>query len=159
VIYKPTSGQLPKIGGNSVFLAGSIEMGKAINWQTAAGEALSEAGFDVFNPRRDDWDSSWVQSFSNDQFREQVLWEMRSLNRCSNVLFHFEPDTQSPITLLELGLMAGLRAARGDKPLVVVHCPEGFWRKGNVDVAAWLFSMVEVDTIEDGIKFLQENGR
>jgi hypothetical protein len=37
------------------------------------------------------------------------------------------PETQAPISLLELGLVVG------KKPMVV-HCPDGYWRRGNVDV-------------------------
>jgi hypothetical protein len=40
---------------------------------------------------------------------------------------YFSPKTQSPISLLELGKFAG----RKD---MVVCCPKGFWRKGNVDI-------------------------
>lgn len=39
------------------------------------------------------------------------------------------PGSQRPISLLELGLYA-----RTKKLLVV--CPDGFWRKGNVDIVA-----------------------
>jgi len=56
----------------SVFLAGSIETGKATDWQTDMGNFLSARGFAVFNPRRDEWDASWVQEFENPQFFHQV---------------------------------------------------------------------------------------
>lgn len=47
----------------SLFLAGSIEMGVAVDWQTSLTKFLerpeNRMGCDfVFNPRRDDWDSS-----------------------------------------------------------------------------------------------------
>jgi len=45
------------------------------------------------------------------------------------IVLWFDPKTKSPISLLELGLHA-----RQDK--LHVYCPEGFWRKGNVDVVA-----------------------
>ena len=37
----------------SVFLAGSIEMGKAENWQEEATNTFNLSGWDVLNPRRD----------------------------------------------------------------------------------------------------------
>lgn len=41
-----------------VFLAGSIEMGQAEQWQERVVHALSDAGdLVILNPRRDDWDS------------------------------------------------------------------------------------------------------
>ena len=45
----------------TVFLAGSIEMGNADNWQEKATKTFIDKGWIVFNPRRDDWDSSWEQ--------------------------------------------------------------------------------------------------
>jgi hypothetical protein len=56
----------------SVFLAGSIEMGQAEDWQTQLERTLADLDIIVLNPRRDEWDSSWVQSFDNPTFREQV---------------------------------------------------------------------------------------
>ena len=55
-----------------VFLAGSIDMGKAEDWQPFVTERLSDLPISIFNPRRDDWDSTWVQDISNKQFAEQV---------------------------------------------------------------------------------------
>lgn len=63
----------------SVFLAGSIEMGKAENWQIHVENLLEYTDCVIFNPRRDDWDSSWVQSvtrrvctITNPQFTRRV---------------------------------------------------------------------------------------
>lgn len=44
----------------------------------------------------------------------------------------FAPETKAPITLLELGLFA-----RSGK--VIVGCPDGFWRKGNVEIVCARF--------------------
>lgn len=117
-------------GSVSVFLAGSIEMGKAIDWQYALGESLTyfhEVDV-IYNPRRTDWDSSWVQKIENPQFNEQVNWELDHIEQADIVFFNFIPETQSPITLAELGLVLG----QAKDPIVC--CPEGFWRKGNVDI-------------------------
>lgn len=45
--------------GHTIFLAGSIEMGKAENWQDKVVRLLKDKEVIIFNPRRDDWDSSW----------------------------------------------------------------------------------------------------
>jgi len=111
----------------SVFLAGSIEMGKAENWQDEMGKYFHKEGWDVLNPRRDDWDSSWVQTFENAQFYQQVNWELNALEHADLIIMYFDPNTKSPISLLELGLFA-----RSGKIRVV--CPDGFWRKGNVEI-------------------------
>lgn len=113
----------------TIFLAGSIEMGKAEDWQTKVINEFKDEDVQFLNPRRKDWDSSWEQKMSNPQFFEQVNWELDGLDSCDIIFMNFDPDTQSPITLLELGLYLNSRTE------MVVCCPEGFWRKGNVDIA------------------------
>lgn len=117
-----------------VFLAGSIEMGKAADWQADLAAAIERANPQVVvaNPRRQQWDSSWAQSISNPQFREQVEWELDHLERAHLVVFYFQPGTQSPITLLELGKHLERSDARRS---TLVCCPEGYWRKGNIEIA------------------------
>lgn len=111
----------------SVFLAGSIEMGAAEDWQKTVVNALADMeNLVLFNPRRDDWDSSWVQSITNLQFNKQVTWELRVLSAADKIILYLAPGTRSPISLLELGLFV--------KSDIYVCCPEGFWRKGNVDI-------------------------
>ena len=111
-----------------VFLAGSIEMGKAEDWQTKVVKELSEfEDVIILNPRREDWDSSWEQSIENKKFVEQVEWELEAQEKADYIIMNFVKDTKSPISLLELGLFA-----RSGKLLVC--CPNEFWKKGNVDI-------------------------
>jgi hypothetical protein len=128
--------------GKKVFLAGSIDMGKAVDWQTQVGEALGDLDVAIMNPRRDDWDSSWEQDISNDQFNEQVTWELEQLENADVIVMYFDPKGQAPITLLELGL----HAASGK---VICCCPEGFWRRGNVQVVCDRYKVPLVETIDD----------
>ena len=83
---------------------------------------------------RAEWDSSWRQSIDEPQFRGQVDWELDGLDRADVIAMWFVPETKSPITLLELGLHA-----RGGK--LVVGCPEGFWRRGNIEVVCARFGV------------------
>ncbi len=113
----------------SVFLGGSIEMGAAPDWQAAMIRDLAPVTSVIYNPRRDDWNSSWEQSIDNPDFNVQVNWEMDMIEEAEIVILYFAPETKSPITLLELGFVAGWR------PIATrVCCPTGFWRKGNVDI-------------------------
>lgn len=112
---------------DTVFLAGSIEMGAAEDWQVKAANYLADIDCTVFNPRRDDWDSSWIQRESNSQFNYQVNWELDKLSRAKHIFMYFSPETKSPISLLELGLFA-------ESGKLIVCCPDGFWRKGNVEI-------------------------
>jgi Nucleoside 2-deoxyribosyltransferase like len=115
-----------------IFLAGSIEMGAADDWQATLTAALADLDVAVFNPRRDDWDSSWRQSIDDDRFRGQVEWELEGLERADLVAMWFARETKAPVTLLELGLT--VRSGR-----LVVGCPEGYWRRGNVEVVCARF--------------------
>ena len=93
-------------GEDLLFLAGSIEMGKAENWQDKVKKALQNENYVILNPRRDDWDSSWVQSIDHPQFKEQVTWELTAQDVADIILMYFDPSTKAPISLLELGLYA-----------------------------------------------------
>lgn len=125
----------------SVFLAGSIEMGNAEDWQNELAKQFEKNGWDVLNPRRDEWDSSWKQEFENPQFYQQVTWELNALEHADLIVMYFDPKTKSPISLLELGLYA-----RSGKLMVV--CPEGFWRKGNVDIVCQYYKIPLYDDIK-----------
>jgi len=134
-----------------VFLAGSIEQDAAVEWQEKLIELLARVDrhvpihLVVFNPRREAWDASWVNSIENENFRIQVTWELDNIENADYVLFYFDPATKSPISLLELGLVA----ATQNGPTAIVCCPEGFWRKGNVDIVCNRYDIPRVDTLEE----------
>jgi nucleoside 2-deoxyribosyltransferase-like protein len=131
-----------KTTGLSVFLAGSIDMGKARDWQSEVTAALSQLPLTVFNPRRKDWDSSWEQKATNAKFKEQVEWELQRLEEADVIALYFEAGSMSPISLLELGLHARSRK-------LIVYCPEGFYRKGNVDVTCGRYGVPVVESVEE----------
>jgi hypothetical protein len=131
----------------SVFLAGSIEMGKAEDWQTNLSTFFNDNGWNVFNPRRDDWDSSWTQEFENPQFYQQVNWELNALEQSDIIIMYFAPGTQSPISLLEMGLYA-------TSGKLHVVCPDGFWRKGNVEIVCNYYNIPLNNSIDELIKKL-----
>lgn len=138
-LLKPPCNDLP-INIPSIFLAGSIEMGKAEMWQDHFANAMSDLDIVIYNPRRDDWDSSWVQDISNPCFRDQVEWELIRLESSNVIAMYFDPSTKSPISLLELGLHA-----RTNKLLVC--CPSGFWRKGNVDIVCNRYGIPNYESV------------
>jgi hypothetical protein len=130
MIYYPPDPILNCSLAPSIFLAGTIELGNSVDWQSEAINSIISrlgVGINIFNPRRKDWDSSWVQSIENPNFYRQVDWELRALDLADYILMFFDPKSKSPISLLELGLYAT------SKKMMVV-CPNGFWRKGNVEM-------------------------
>jgi hypothetical protein len=140
-IIKPNS-EDQKIEGISVFLAGSIEMGAAEDWQTKTQEKFNYFRITFLNPRRDDWDSSWAQEQKNLQFNYQVNWEIDSLDKADIIFMYFSPETKSPISLLELGAYASTGK-------MIVCCPDGFWRKGNVEIFCSRHNIQVYNIIED----------
>ncbi len=142
-------------GKKSIFLAGSIEMGKAENWQERVSAALRHVEVLILNPRRTHWNAAWDQSIDNPDFKQQVDWELDALDAADMVIMYFAPETRSPITLLELGIHAGRAPGK-----LVVCCPEGFWRRGNVDIVCRRFGVQQVDSLDALIKhaitFLQK---
>ena len=146
---KPPAPLLLDPGTVSVFLAGSIEMGMAEDWQRQVERALDDLPVLVLNPRRDAWDASWIQSLSNPQFREQVEWELEAQERASVIGMYFAPATRAPVTLLELGLFA-----RSGK--LVVCCPEGFWRKGNIEVVCARYGIPLVGDLAELVRVLRQ---
>jgi Nucleoside 2-deoxyribosyltransferase like len=134
----------------SIFLAGSIEMGSAENWQAKIENALKDyESICILNPRRENWDSSWKQEKSNPKFREQVNWELEGLEKANLIVFYFAPETKSPISMLELGLFA-----HSNK--LIVCCPQGFWRKGNIDIVCERYNIKQVDNLAGLIEVVTE---
>jgi hypothetical protein len=132
-----------------IFLAGSIEMGRAEQWQERIMEAMSDvSGLVILNPRRDDWDASWEQRADNPQFSEQVNWELDMLDAADVVVLYLAPGSQSPISLLEFGLCA-------DSGKLKVCCPEGFWRRGNVEIVCMRHRIPLFDNLDDLIADLK----
>lgn len=125
----------------SVFLAGSIEMDTAENWQKKVIKHFCNDEITFFNPRRESWDASWKQEISNPKFKEQVEWELSALEQADVIVMYFDSKTKSPISLLELGLFAQSKK-------LIVCCPQGFWRKGNVDIVCERYNIKQVKNLE-----------
>jgi hypothetical protein len=105
IIKPPTKLRLKQFSQRpSIALFGSIEQGKAIQWQPFVEDLLKDFDIDIYNPRRDFWDESLEQSINNPVFKGQVEWELTVLENASVRLFYFDPSTKSPVTLSELGL-------------------------------------------------------
>lgn len=133
-----------------VFLGGSIEMGAAENWQDRIATAVEDLDVTLLNPRRDDWDSSWVQDPTpGTQFHDQVAWELDGQTTADIIVYYFDPNTKSPITLLELGLF-------GDHH-VIVCCPQTFWRYGNVAIVCQWVGATLVHTFDELVEELRKN--
>jgi len=131
-----------KRDGPVIFLAGSIDLGKSEDWQKKVVESLQDLRCVVLNPRRKAWDSSWKQEIGNDKFREQVEWELKGLEQADLIALNFTEDSKAPISLLELGLHAA-------ENKMIVCCPDGYWRKGNVEIVCAKFGIELLNDFKD----------
>jgi hypothetical protein len=113
----------------SLFLAGSIEMGRAIQWQQCMADHLKDLPITICNPRRKGWlDPKKVPAKVYEaSMQQQVQWELSALENVSVICFFFDHATTSPVTMLELGLWA----ASGK---VVVSCHDSFHKAPNVHI-------------------------
>lgn len=134
-------------GHTTVFLAGSIEMGTAEDWQQMVVDAFPD-GITFLNPRRDNWDPSWAQSSTNPNLVDQINWELDNLALADIIFMYFDPSTKAPISLLELGLYA-------ESKKIIVCCPIGYWRKANVDVTCQRHGIYVHQTIESAMQSLK----
>lgn len=145
MIIKPPH-DLSLSGKKRVFLAGSIEQGKAEDWQKVVSEKLDK-DFIVFNPRRDNWDSNLEQSPSNNEFVKQVNWELEALEMSDIIIMYFAKNTLSPISLLEFGLHI-----KSGKLRVVI--PSEFWRYGNIVVTCKFYNIPYYSFLDEVIESL-----
>ena len=93
--------------------------------------------------------STWEQSIENPKFKEQVDWELDKLEVSDLIVIYFDKNGMAPITLLELGLYA-------PEKHMIVCCPDGYWRKGNVDIVCDRYGIKTVETLEDLINYIRK---
>ncbi|CAG8973023.1 hypothetical protein HYALB_00007250 [Hymenoscyphus albidus] len=127
--------------GPTLFLSGSIDKSKT-TWQSALSESLSHLPITILNPHRPDWDSSWRETLSFSPFTEQTNWELDAMEKADVIAFWFGANSQAPVTLMELGLFAGSGKC-------VVACPEGYWKRGNVQVVCGRAGIPVLSSVED----------
>jgi len=136
----------------SIFLGGSIEMDKAEKWQERLVSDLVGEDVVIFNPRRDNWDASLPQDPSEGTvFREQVEWELNAQDSVDLIVYYFDPNTISPITLLELGAYGAT-----DPDALVVYCPTNYFRYGNVKIFCDRYGIQLVHSYEELLNVIKE---
>lgn len=92
-------------GRRTVFLAGGIT--NCPDWQREISKALADIDVVLLNPRRDKFNTA-----DPAMEQEQIEWEHEHLLQANAYLFWFCEETICPITLFELGKVAGLFPTR-----------------------------------------------
>ncbi|KAF7175467.1 hypothetical protein CNMCM7691_008568 [Aspergillus felis] len=140
VIYAPSE-EAPR-GVKSIFLAGTTNKVDPSDWRETLSTSLSDLPVTIYNPYRPDWDSSWTEDINFPPYRKQVEWELEKQDKADIVVIYFHPATQSPISLLELGI-----CTRVPRKAIVV-CPEGYWKRGNVQIVCEKYGVEMVDNVD-----------
>jgi hypothetical protein len=123
----------------SVFLAGTIDNGESLDWQSAVAEELmaqnTKQPIFVYNPRRE----KWPDGSDRDEITKQIKWELHHLEKADLIVMNILPKSKSPISLLELGLFA-------KEGKVKVFCQPSFYRYDNVRVVCETYGIKLIDT-------------
>ena len=145
-------------GGSAVtvFLAGTIEMGRGIPWHADAaariyGSLKAKTGglrrmpaLTFFNPRRDG-------GFTPGMEERQIRWEQKRLREADYLFMYLQPDTKSPISLLEFGQF--ISSGR-----LYVACAPGFYRWRNLKITAEFDRMSDhvADSVDECVERLTD---
>jgi nucleoside 2-deoxyribosyltransferase len=133
-----------------VFLAGTIDLGNSQDWQAQVTKELKNTNYVVFNPRRDNWDNSWKQEEDNENLSIQVNWEIDMIDHADIIVMYIAPGSKSAITLFEYGKYI-------ESGKIKLCCPDGFFRKGNIDIYAKRFNVEVFNTLDELIENLKQN--
>lgn len=133
-----------------LFLAGSIENGKATEWQKIVVKELEHFDVVIYNPRRNDWDSTWTED--SPLLKTQIRWELEHIEKSDIIFFYFDPTTISPISLLEFGKVIG-----DESKQKIIVCPPGFHRRTNVIETANFYNESVFNTLDEGIDALKRH--
>ncbi|KJA18396.1 hypothetical protein HYPSUDRAFT_190962 [Hypholoma sublateritium FD-334 SS-4] len=147
IIHAPRN-EPPSSSRRSLFLSGSTDAATTTDWRAVVSTSLDHLPISIYDPQRPDWDSTWIPDISFAPFREQVEWELKMLESVDVIAVYFSPRSESPITLLELGLFTNTKKA-------VVACPKEFWRRGNVEIVCARYGVKMVENLDDLVQELE----
>ena len=140
-------------GSTTLFLAGSIDNGHAVDWQYLVEEQLTEytdEELTVFNPRRKKFAKSAKHTIDDPYFKCQVDWELDAMDETDYIFMYFSPGSSAPVSMLELGLYADSICK------IIVCCPDGFWRQGNVEIVCDRFNVPFFRELDDAIEHIKD---
>ncbi|CAM1505835.1 Fc.00g114720.m01.CDS01 [Cosmosporella sp. VM-42] len=132
--------RLPVTGEITIFLAGTTTDTGDGDWREFLMDALSDFPITFFDPKRNDWDSTWKEDLSDERWAEQVQWEMDMQAKADVVVFFFHSATLAPVSMLELGLCA---------ERAVVCALDGYSKRGNVQAVCERFQSPFVSTLAE----------
>jgi hypothetical protein len=161
-VLTPPSYRFADVDNISVFLAGAIDMGSAVDWQSQvideAADYFDNTNITFYNPRRPG-KFTGEQTIDNPKFAEQVNWELERIDRCDIFFLHLPADSKAPISLMELGYYLGRiheNPARFSGQRCVISVEEGYYRRGNIEVILNREGMTLYPDLTDALRSLEE---
>jgi hypothetical protein len=148
VIVKPPQHYNPD--RPSVFLAGSIEQGKAEDWQVKVAQEIDSDQVIVYNPRRDRW-----TELDQKQLDDQIMWEQRYLFKSSFGFFYFAPDTTSVVSMLELGQVLESTRYSGEASYQFIAVHPKYFRRENIKFTCGKYGVAVFDSVDMATYFLK----
>lgn len=131
------------LGNMTVFLAGAIDMGKAVNWQAWIIESLTDVkDMTIYNPRR-------LEEFTPDMMDEQINWELDLLNAVDCIFMWFPKDALAPIALFESGLFWNSKK-------MIVGAEQGFYRRRNLELTANYYHVNLYGNLDEMVSVLKD---
>lgn len=134
------------IDAPAIFLAGSIDMGSAEDWQAVMIERLGSDNLllNVYNPRRPGF-----HEFDDVEQHYQINWELDALHEkdipLKAAFFNFTATSKAPVTMLELGICLPKYKQNN-----IIVCPKEFYRYDNVKLTADRYQVKVYHDIEEG---------
>lgn len=145
IVLRPDEGkaEVNEAEYTRIFLAGTIDMGKSIDWQKATCDwfrARPQGKYILYNPRRDKGLSGEMSDFEH-----QVNWELEHLEKANLIIMNILASSKSPITLLEMGLH--MRSGK-----LHVICEPGFYRYDNVRITCNRYGVPLYHSMDEFLK-------
>jgi hypothetical protein len=124
----------------SIFLAGAIDMGAAVDWQAQVIERLCDIdNLVIYNPRR--------EQFTPDTLGEQIEWELEHLEKVDTIFMWLPKDAKAPISFFEAGLYW-----RSGK--LLIGAEPGFYRRRNLEITGARYGTFVYQSLDEMVQSL-----
>lgn len=138
VIHRPPQKKIHSLDytRHRVYLSGAMT---GEDWQSKFTNELDSLRVDVFSPR---YPSSHTVTPPDGLFE----WEIDHMSIANVIAFNFIPDEDCSSALIALGMYA-----KTDR--IIVCCPDGFFKKGDIDALCNREDIPQVDSLDLLIKW------
>lgn len=116
----------------SIFLGGTASDTGEPDWREALNKGLADQAVTIFDPKRDDWDATWREDFSDTRWADQIQWELDMQDTADIIVVLFHGVTAAPVSLAEMGM-----ASRTGK--LIACALDGYCKKGYVEAVCRKF--------------------